>query len=75
VKIPAKKFAGLQISLYHCRTIQIHHDMKATPVFKVFKKGMTDKPIIIMRVDGHPFDEAEKRAKYIGLGYTIIEVK
>ena len=44
--------------------------MKAA--FKVFKKGTTDTPIVILR--GQAFNEDAKRAKYLYLGYTITEI-
>lgn len=48
---------------------------KATPVFKVYKEGVTvDGPVTIVKVKGHPFDEKVKREKYVILGYTVIEL-
>jgi len=43
------------------------------PAFKIFKKGITDKPITILKGEG--FNEATKRAKYLMLDYTIIELQ
>ncbi len=43
-----------------------------TPVFTVFKQGVTtDGPIIIMRKAGEPFNLAAKVEKYTLLGYTV----
>lgn len=44
------------------------------PMFKIFKKGITSKPVTILKKRGEPFDEKAKRAKYIWLGYTITEI-
>lgn len=45
-----------------------------TPMFKVYKSGMTDKPITIMKRDGEVWNDAAKREKYLMLGYTITEI-
>lgn len=44
------------------------------PKFKIFKKGVTEKPITIFQKIGEEFNEKFKREKYIYLGYTIIEI-
>lgn len=43
-----------------------------TPAFKIYKKGMTDEPITILK--GEDWNEDFKRAKYLMLGYEIIEL-
>jgi hypothetical protein len=43
------------------------------PMFKVFKAGKTAEPIVILKGD-LPFNIEAKKAKYISLGYKIIEL-
>lgn len=41
------------------------------PEFTVFKKGITDKPLVIVSKEGEPFNSDAKIQKYIALGYTV----
>jgi len=47
---------------------------KSQKMFKVFKKGITKNPIIILKKD-RPFDDEKKREFYKNLGYTITEIE
>jgi hypothetical protein len=46
--------------------------MKHVPAFKIYKEGVTKRPVVILK--DVLWDDAKKRAKYIYLGYTIIEM-
>ena len=46
--------------------------------FKVFKQGVTDKPIVILSNPNEPttkFNKVQKIAKYKYLGYTVTDLK
>jgi hypothetical protein len=47
---------------------------KFTPMFKVYKKGVTVNEITILKNNLEKFNESKKREKYIFLGYTITEI-
>ena len=62
----------LQYYIYICTQITTN-TMKQE--FKVFKKGTTEKPIIILSNNREPFNRFAKIAKYKYLGYTITDLK
>ena len=45
-----------------------------TPVFKIYKEGMTVTDITIVMSSNMPFDIEKKKQFYIALGYTIINL-
>ena len=61
-----------------CRNFKTHTTMKSTPtftpVFKIYKEGMTVTDITIVMSSDMPFDIEKKKQFYISLGYTIINL-